>query len=239
MSGCQIPGFRVYFLTNAGKEKDMIDLFQCRCGRAYEEMRSWESCVCPRTWALPGIGRVIISKRGVSMKLRRRPFGVPVVRMFWWHKPQKCPPFIKQTEIVDDGLYPLLAPRVYQIWRGRRRVWNSTIQKKGIQMKVYQGERSGYDRKVVVVEGGNSMDLSPEPSQEIINHSFDGFNWGYGGSGPAQLALGLLLDVTGDSEIASRYYQLFKLDAVSQFSENWEISEVAIRRWLLDNGVEI
>ena len=106
-------------------------------------------------------------------------------------------------------------------------------------MKVYRGSRSGYDRQVVVVEGGVSADLSPEPSQEIINHSPDGFNWGYSGSGPAQLALELLLDVTGEREIANKYYQLFLAEAVAQFGESWEISEVAIRRWLLDVGVKI
>ena len=31
-------------------------------------------------------------------------------------------------------------------------------------------------------------------SQKIINHSPDGFNWGYGGSGPAQLSLAMCLD---------------------------------------------
>ena len=106
-------------------------------------------------------------------------------------------------------------------------------------MKLYRGERSGYDRQVTVVEGGVSADLSPEPSQEIINHSPDGFNWGYGGSGPAQLALGLLLDVTGDRKVAQHHYQAFKFDAVAHFGENWEISEVAIRQWLVENGAKL
>ncbi len=170
----------------------MINLFQCRCGGSDQESRSWESCICPRTWALPGIGRVLISKSGVSMKLRRRLQNVPVVRMFWWHKPQKCPPFIKHTEFVDDGLYPILAPRVYQICRERLGM-RKYQQNREFKMKVYKGEKSGYDRQVVVVESGKSVNLSPEPSQEIINHSPDGFNWGYGGSGPAQLALGFYL----------------------------------------------
>lgn len=216
----------------------MINLFQCRCGSAYQERRSWESCICPHTWALPGIGRVLISKRGISTKGKRRPQGVPIVRMFWWHKPQKCPQLGNTSQLVDDGLHPILAPKVYQIWRDRRRVWQS-LQDRGVQMKVYRGNRTGYDRQVEVIEDGLSSDLSPEPSQDVVNHSPDGFNWGYSGSGPAQLALGLLLDVTDDRQIANRYYQLFKTDAVAHFGESWEISEVAIRRWLLDNGAEI
>jgi len=39
--------------------------------------------------------------------------------------------------------------------------------------------------------------LDPKPSQEHRNHSPDGFNWGYGGSGPAQLALAIVLKITG------------------------------------------
>jgi hypothetical protein len=39
--------------------------------------------------------------------------------------------------------------------------------------------------------------LDPGPSQKAYNHSPDGFNWGYGGSGPAQLALAITLKLTG------------------------------------------
>ena len=106
-------------------------------------------------------------------------------------------------------------------------------------MKVYRGSRSGYDRQVIVVEGEVSTDLSPERSQDVVNHSPDSFNLGYSGSGPAQLALGLLLDVTENREIASKYYQLFKSDNVAHFGEKWEISEVAILAWLRDVGVKI
>ena len=78
-------------------------------------------------------------------------------------------------------------------------------------MKVYRGSRSNYDRQIVVIECAVSADLSPAPSQDVVNLSPDGFNWGYSGSGSVQLALGLLLDVTENREIASRYYQLFKV----------------------------
>ena len=102
-------------------------------------------------------------------------------------------------------------------------------------MKIYRGKRSGYEREVVVIVNGVSSELNPEQSQEIVNHSPDGFNWGYGGSGPAQLALGLLLDATADREIANRHYQQFKSDVVSQIdNDEWEINEVAIHRWLAD-----
>ena len=34
----------------------------------------------------------------------------------------------------------------------------------------------------------NGVPLWPEPSQQVRDHSSDGFSWGYHGSGPAQLA---------------------------------------------------
>jgi hypothetical protein len=48
--------------------------------------------------------------------------------------------------------------------------------------------------------------LDPKPSQKYRNHSPDGFNWGYGGSGPAQLALAIMLKLTGKPD----GYQDFK-----------------------------
>jgi hypothetical protein len=67
---------------------------------------------------------------------------------------------------------------------------------------------------VVCVRNGNgTVDLfvdgdyvHPEKSQRVWNHSPDGFNVGYGGSGPAQLALGILLFFF-PSEVAIAEYQ--------------------------------
>jgi hypothetical protein len=39
--------------------------------------------------------------------------------------------------------------------------------------------------------------LDPKPSQKWHNHSPDGFNWGYEGSGPSQLALAIHLKLLG------------------------------------------
>lgn len=45
---------------------------------------------------------------------------------------------------------------------------------------------------------------------EMVNHSPEGFNWGYDGSGPAQLAYALLCDATKDKAFAEKYHQQFK-----------------------------
>jgi hypothetical protein len=52
----------------------------------------------------------------------------------------------------------------------------------------------------------DDRELSPERSQSVVNHSPTGFSWGSGGSGPAQLALALLLEIT-TKEMALLWYQ--------------------------------
>ena len=74
--------------------------------------------------------------------------------------------------------------------------------------------------------------LDPAPSQRIWNHSPGGFNWGYQGSGPAQLALALLYDVTRDKDIAVRFHQEFKRAHVATWGETWEITDAYIRGWI-------
>jgi len=74
--------------------------------------------------------------------------------------------------------------------------------------------------------------LDPTPSQKIWNHSPGGLNWGYGGSGPAQLALALLYDVTKDKDIAVRLHQEFKRDYVATWGDTWEVTDVYIQGWI-------
>ena len=60
-------------------------------------------------------------------------------------------------------------------------------------MKIYQARTFGM---VFVWEDGKRRQL--EPRLDLRNHSPTGFSWGYLGSGCAQLALALLVDVLGD-----------------------------------------
>lgn len=63
--------------------------------------------------------------------------------------------------------------------------------------------------------------LDPKPSQAVRNHSPDGFNWGYGGSGPAQLALAIMLKLTGKPD---GYQDLkFKTIAALPMGEDFNI----------------
>lgn len=55
---------------------------------------------------------------------------------------------------------------------------------------------------------------------------------GYLGSGPAQLALALLLHVTGDPDLAEENYRDFKREFVAGWGERWEVTADQIREWL-------
>ncbi len=61
--------------------------------------------------------------------------------------------------------------------------------------------------------------LSPTKSQKLHNHSPDGFNWGYGGSGPSQLALAIMLECT-DKEQALDLYHDFKSDFLEELEQS-------------------
>lgn len=80
--------------------------------------------------------------------------------------------------------------------------------------------------------------LNPKRSQKLYNHSPDGFNWGYYGSGPAQLALALLYDVTGDKEQSLRLHQIFKFHRVGNWKETFSITSDEIREWIKEQEKE-
>ena len=60
--------------------------------------------------------------------------------------------------------------------------------------------------------------LSPAESLALANHSPDGFLWGYSGSGPAQLALAVLLRL-GPRDAALAHYQGFKEHVVARLPQ--------------------
>jgi uncharacterized protein (DUF2249 family) len=74
-------------------------------------------------------------------------------------------------------------------------------------MKTYIGLAKNDDDNVTVI---SQRDYPLPLRLDLANHSPTGFAWGYGGSGPAQLALALLADHFGDDAKALRLYQRFK-----------------------------
>ncbi len=72
-----------------------------------------------------------------------------------------------------------------------------------------------------------------KPLKQIVRHSPTGMQWGYGGSGPADLALSILTDVfAGRVELADLYYQDFKMDFVAGWGNEWIVTEATINDWL-------
>lgn len=98
-------------------------------------------------------------------------------------------------------------------------------------MSVYTGSRTSNGIGHQVVRRNGTV-LPSEPSKGIRNHSPDGFQWGYSGSGSAQLALALLYDVTGDKRLSLKHHQNFKRAFVAKWSDNWSITAKEIANWL-------
>ena len=81
----------------------------------------------------------------------------------------------------------------------------------------------------------NGRDLSPERSLKLINHSPDGFAWGYAGSGPAQLALAILLEFTTEQDALTKYQQ-FKWDVIAPLPmADFTLPSQTITNWLANH----
>lgn len=89
----------------------------------------------------------------------------------------------------------------------------------------------------VHVEGRGRFDgRSLRPRLDLANHSPTGFEWGYGGSGPAQLALAILAEVLGD-DLALHHYQDFKWSVVAFLPyEGWRLTSDEVRLWAEKHG---
>lgn len=75
--------------------------------------------------------------------------------------------------------------------------------------------------------------LDPQDSLKIINHSPDGFAWGYAGSGPSQLALALLLAVGVKKSLAIRLHHDLKNDVIAKIpmESDFKLDVKSIRNW--------
>jgi hypothetical protein len=73
---------------------------------------------------------------------------------------------------------------------------------------------------------------------DLFNHSPDGFNYGYGGSGPAQLALAILADALRETPlgeaIAVELHHQFKEEVIAQINpaNDWGIGREYVLDWI-------
>lgn len=92
-------------------------------------------------------------------------------------------------------------------------------------MKTYKGHRTAHGAFVYVVDEKDHKRALPL-RLDLMNHSPTGFEWGYNGSGPAQLALAILADALDDDKEALALYQLFKDTVIAPIrSAAWTMAE--------------
>lgn len=95
--------------------------------------------------------------------------------------------------------------------------------------KSYVGRRNRADQCQVQVVQGTGTRVLPR-ARNVRNHSQE-FEWGYGGSGPAQLALAILVDCLGDVERAQALYHKFKFKVIAGLpKQGWELSESTVKK---------
>jgi hypothetical protein len=103
-------------------------------------------------------------------------------------------------------------------------------------LKTYVGVRG--ENGVTVTVDAQPLDLR----LDWRNHSPTGFDWGYGGSGPSQLALAILADHFGveGKEVALRLYQNFKWDVIGNIEyPHFKITSAEIDIWLDGKSKEV
>lgn len=95
--------------------------------------------------------------------------------------------------------------------------------------------RGDVSTREVYIDGDR---IDPAHSQSLRNHSPDGFSWGYGGSGPAQLALAILLRFVAPEE-AQQLYQGFKFGVIAGLPQDadFDLPIATVRAWLRDHPI--
>ena len=100
--------------------------------------------------------------------------------------------------------------------------------------RVFRGERDQDGCGRVHLDGELLAPESPlwETSLCLRNHSPSGPEWGYHGSGPAQLAITMLMAVT-DTDEAERYYPLFRSGVLALIrGDRWTLPVHQVETWL-------
>lgn len=88
----------------------------------------------------------------------------------------------------------------------------------------FVGHRTEAGCRVLVWDGMRHRPLSP--MLNMLRKSPDGFEWGYGGSGPAQLAFAIVYAVLQSEEEAIELYQEFKFKVIGRLEKRaWTMSE--------------
>ena len=95
---------------------------------------------------------------------------------------------------------------------------------------IVDGESCNINALVLKVVNGHETPIDWRLKE--VNHSPTGLEWGYGGSGPAQLAWCLLREAGLTRPQTQLLYQQFKAEVVSRFNNSgFEITKKDILQW--------
>ncbi|MFW6055863.1 MAG: DUF6166 domain-containing protein [Chloroflexota bacterium] len=103
--------------------------------------------------------------------------------------------------------------------------------------RVYSGVRTPNGCVVYVKDSArpetadNPYVLKPEVSRAVVDYCVR-FDWGTTDSAALQLAVALLLDVTGEPEKARAWSELFARKYVDNLPPDWTVPELDIDLWL-------
>lgn len=88
-------------------------------------------------------------------------------------------------------------------------------------------------QEVKVIGQISSSSSFEHPLFHVCKHSPDGFNWGYGGSGPADLSLSILTDYYGNNTSPVNCYQDFKQSVIASLpqGEGFTLESEVIDAW--------
>ncbi len=105
-------------------------------------------------------------------------------------------------------------------------------------MKRYVMTRQYGGTAAIVYDGGGTG--TPYGLKHLVRHSPDGFEWGYGGSGPADLARSIVGDLLKQAEPSPADYQRVKLALIATLPEKGgEITEDQVLEVLFDRLGEL
>jgi hypothetical protein len=105
------------------------------------------------------------------------------------------------------------------------------------------GSANTMPRVIVVTTDDLGTPVSVEPLRHHSYHSPTGFEWGYAGSGPAELARCILIDhldlheraeEEGGNLVLPVSHQSFKFDRIARLARDapWSISSEQIEEWM-------
>ena len=78
----------------------------------------------------------------------------------------------------------------------------------------------------------DGAEIQPERSLRVKDHGASGFEWGYGGPGPSQLALALMLEAGLSDKEALKRYQSFKSEWIAKLGWEGRIWGTDVHQWL-------